>query len=205
MYIYIYFHIYIYIYAYVYLHTHTFRYIHKIHTHTYMHLHTYFFDQIHTDNIRAYSTYKCDHINRSLWLICCTFLLLNFVFVTSQQVARSELMLDNHELLIVIGSRACRQLRLASIFLWNEFSDQNVDHIWFLCAGLLPQPDRSIAASIICRRLGLSTCEALIENSNFDAEDAWSLFCLLMSEKSLSVDGWTWVDYLWRTWSVSKI
>ena len=114
-------------------------------------------------------------------------------------------MLDSPELSIVIGSKACQQLPLASIFLWNEFSDQNVNHLWFLCGSLLPQPDRSIAASIICRRLCLSTCHAWIENSNFAAEDAWSALCRLMSEKSLSVDGWTWVNCFWRTWSVSKM
>ena len=80
-------------------------------------------------------------------------LLLNFAFLTSQYVARSELVLDNPELLIVIGSRACRQPQLASIFGWNEFSYQNVDHIWFRCGSLLPETDRSVAAAIICRRL----------------------------------------------------
>ena len=44
------------------LHTHTLRCI-RTYTHTYMHLHTFFFDHVHTDNIRAYSTYKCNHIN----------------------------------------------------------------------------------------------------------------------------------------------
>ena len=43
------------------LHTHTLRYIR---TYTHIHAPTYIlFDHVHTDNIRAYSTYKCNHIN----------------------------------------------------------------------------------------------------------------------------------------------
>ena len=108
----------------------------------------------------------------------------------------TEMVLDNPELLIVIGSRACRQLQLASIFDWNEFSYQNVDH-WFRCGSLLPQADRSVAAAIICRRLCLSTCQAWIENSHFDAQDAWSIIdCWCQRSRCVSTDehGWTTYD-----------
>ena len=59
MYIYIYTYIYI-CYMYIFIHIRSDTYTHA---HFYMHLHTYFFDHIHTDNIHAYSTYKCNHIN----------------------------------------------------------------------------------------------------------------------------------------------
>ena len=169
-----------------------------------MHLHTYFFDHIHTDNIHAYSTYKCNHINLVFMIDMLHFSFVGFC-IRDKSVG-CTICIDAWQPWVV-DSYWLKSLpaTTAGIILWNEFLYQNFDHIWFLCGSLLPQPDRSIAASIICRRLCLSTCHAWIENSNFDAEDAWSLFCRLMSEKSLSVDGWTWVDYLWRAWSVSKM
>ena len=176
------------------------------HTHFYMHLHTYFFDHIHTDNIHAYSTYKCNHIN--------------LVFMID---------ISHHSFV-----ELCIPDKLVGCMTWiGAWQPWVIDSYWLKS---LPATTAGIILSlkwvfipecrphlVPVRQSPTSTRQihscfyhmpkvVPFHMPRLDWElQLWRGRCLIpflptdVREVVVSVNGWTWVDYLWRAWSVSKM
>ena len=176
------------------------------HTHFYMHLHTYFFDHIHTDNIHAYSTYKCNHINLVFMIDIShhSFVELcipdKLVGCTTWIGAWQPWVIDSYWLKSLPATTAGINLSLKWVFIpecrphlvpvrQSPTSTRQIHSCFYHMPKVVPFHMPRLDWELQLRR---GRC--LIPFLPTDVR-----------EVVVSVNGWTWVDYLWRAWSVSRM